>query len=235
MTLNLSDRIAERIRMDIRAGRFKEDGRLPTERELALRFSVARNTVRRAIDALEDEALVERQVGRGTFIVSAPSVQLKGAPEIEAMVQAKTVGLSPAEVSPNHLIEARLLIEPSVAAQAAINATDADIAVLTAAQAASESCNDQETFERHDAEIHQHLFAMVRNPLMAHFETVLTDMRTNADWRSAKQNSYSRELKAKYIKQHAAVIQAITNRSSSAARQAMMAHLEDVRRALLDH
>ena len=40
---------------------------LPSERALMRRFAAARETVRRALDALEAEGLVVRQIGKGTF------------------------------------------------------------------------------------------------------------------------------------------------------------------------
>jgi GntR family phosphonate transport system transcriptional regulator len=42
---------------------------LPTENDLASRFSVNRHTLRRAIDELVDQGLVERQHGRGTIVL----------------------------------------------------------------------------------------------------------------------------------------------------------------------
>ncbi len=41
---------------------------MPPERDLAAEFGVARNTVRRAVEALERDGMVLRQVGRGTFV-----------------------------------------------------------------------------------------------------------------------------------------------------------------------
>jgi GntR family transcriptional regulator len=42
--------------------------RLPSEKELAVRFEVSRMTVRQALDALADEGRVERVPGLGTFV-----------------------------------------------------------------------------------------------------------------------------------------------------------------------
>lgn len=49
---------------------------LPSERELSLRFGVARMTVRQAIDALVAEGVLDRIVGLGTF-VSRPKLDLQ--------------------------------------------------------------------------------------------------------------------------------------------------------------
>jgi GntR family transcriptional regulator len=46
----------------------KAGSQLPSERDLALHFGVARMTVRQAIEALVDEDLLDRVVGVGTFI-----------------------------------------------------------------------------------------------------------------------------------------------------------------------
>ena len=45
-----------------------EGARLPPERELAERFSVARETLRRALRELQSDGLLERRQGTGTFV-----------------------------------------------------------------------------------------------------------------------------------------------------------------------
>lgn len=45
---------------------------LPSENELAERFGVNRHTVRRAVEDLIDEGLLERRHGKGTFVLSGP-------------------------------------------------------------------------------------------------------------------------------------------------------------------
>lgn len=56
----------------IEAGEFP-DGRLPSEARLCERFGVSRITVRRAVSDLEAMGVVERQQGRGTFVVQRRS------------------------------------------------------------------------------------------------------------------------------------------------------------------
>ncbi|MFG1923062.1 phosphonate metabolism transcriptional regulator PhnF [Cryptosporangium sp. NPDC048952] len=62
--------IAEELRVDVTDGRIPVGGRLPTEAELAERFSVNRHTVRRAVAALAAEGLVTARRGSGTFVAS---------------------------------------------------------------------------------------------------------------------------------------------------------------------
>jgi GntR family transcriptional regulator len=52
--------------------------RLPSERELSARWGVARMTLRRAVDALIAEGLLERRHGSGTYVTPRPMVRALG-------------------------------------------------------------------------------------------------------------------------------------------------------------
>src|SRR3546814_244616 len=60
--------IAETLEKDIREQVYEPGQRLPTEAELAERFSVNRHTVRRGIAFLEQEGVLRVEQGRGTFV-----------------------------------------------------------------------------------------------------------------------------------------------------------------------
>jgi GntR family transcriptional regulator, arabinose operon transcriptional repressor len=59
--------IAEKLRGDIRSGKYRPGARLPSEAELVRRFSVSRMTVVKAIQVLQQEGAVIRRPGSGTF------------------------------------------------------------------------------------------------------------------------------------------------------------------------
>jgi LacI family transcriptional regulator len=61
------EQVSRQLRDDLVAGRYGEEGRLPSEAQLARRFSVSRPTVTRALQSLVEEGLVERRAGAGTF------------------------------------------------------------------------------------------------------------------------------------------------------------------------
>jgi GntR family transcriptional regulator len=66
--------IDEQLAGRIESGRLAPGERLPAERELAQALAVSRMTVRQALASLAARGLVERGVGRGTF-VRAPKVE----------------------------------------------------------------------------------------------------------------------------------------------------------------
>src|SRR4051812_26378086 len=67
----IEERLAERIE----GGELAPGDQLPPERELARRLGVSRMTVRQALAALAARGLLERGVGRGTFVRAAGRVE----------------------------------------------------------------------------------------------------------------------------------------------------------------
>jgi len=60
--------LASILREQIFSGRFAEGDRIPTEADLVAAYGVSRITVRQSIASLEQERLVRREVGRGTYV-----------------------------------------------------------------------------------------------------------------------------------------------------------------------
>ena len=60
--------VASAIRRRIDEGQWRPGQKIPTLEEFETEFQVARVTVRQAIDILEQEGLVRRQQGKGTFV-----------------------------------------------------------------------------------------------------------------------------------------------------------------------
>lgn len=62
------ERIADEIRSSIRAGELRPGDRLPSEAQLAEDHRRSVPTIRDALRVLQDEGLIEKQHGRGTFV-----------------------------------------------------------------------------------------------------------------------------------------------------------------------
>ncbi len=92
MTRGNSDSVAAELRQRIEDRTWPDGGRLPTERSIAEQLGVARNTVRRALDRLEQDGLLIRHVGRGTYLRKAP----QHAPILERAQRMQ--GASPADM-----------------------------------------------------------------------------------------------------------------------------------------
>ena len=57
----------------VREGEWPADTSMPTEQDFAASFGVSRVTIRKALNMLQEEGLVLRQQGRGTFALPQPA------------------------------------------------------------------------------------------------------------------------------------------------------------------
>lgn len=119
--------IADQIEAKIRSAEFAAGQRLPPERDLAEQLNVARSTVREALIALELRGLVEVRVGSGVFVLAQASAAEVAA---DATAPAPAPVARMPEASPFEILEARMLVEPEVAALAAQQATPEQIAAI---------------------------------------------------------------------------------------------------------
>ena len=62
------EQVAEHIALRIEAGELAPGTRMPPERDLAVEYGVAYNTMRKAIEILRGQGLVITMHGRGTYV-----------------------------------------------------------------------------------------------------------------------------------------------------------------------
>ena len=108
-TRRLYLQIADKLRALIEEQGFAPNGRLPSERELALMLGVSRPSVREALVALELEGRVEIRMGSGVYIC-APST----AGSRSSLPPGTEFGDSLLEI-----MTARMVIEGAIAANVA--------------------------------------------------------------------------------------------------------------------
>ncbi|MCG7494042.1 phosphonate metabolism transcriptional regulator PhnF [Thalassobius sp. Cn5-15] len=65
--------ISNTLNGEIAAGHYRAGDKLPTESQLAARFSVNRHTVRRALQALQEQGLTQSRRGAGVFVMAEPT------------------------------------------------------------------------------------------------------------------------------------------------------------------
>ncbi len=70
----LHHQISTLIKDGIASGRYQPGDQLPTEEALCQAHGVSRVTVRRALKSMEQQGLIERQAGRGTFVSARAQV-----------------------------------------------------------------------------------------------------------------------------------------------------------------
>lgn len=209
------------VERGVASGDMRPGDRLPTERELSVRFGAGRNTVRRMLIALEEEGKIVRHVGRGTFVAAARRDRSVESDPLDGPAIARLA-------SPLDLMELRLSIEPNIAKLCVQRASAAEIAKMQAVVAASEAAPDLQAFEDLDDELHRTIALATRNPLFAAIASIISTVRAEAEWGSLKKRTLTDELRAKHRLEHVAIVEAIQRRDDLAARDAMEAHLREV-------
>jgi len=121
-TSRLYEQIVQQIEDSILKGDLSEGSQLPAERDLAKQFGVSRTAVREAIKALQEKGLVDAFPGRGTFVTKGTSNSMRRY--LDRLIKSgEPDGWA-------HVVEMREILEPEIAALAAVRATDQDLATM---------------------------------------------------------------------------------------------------------
>jgi DNA-binding FadR family transcriptional regulator len=203
-----------------RDGSLQPGSKLPTERALVDQLGAPRSAVRRALEVLERDGVIVREVGRGTFLTDVAVAQVAGAP---------------ADTSPAEIMQARLLIEPRIAALAAQVATQADLDRIGSALGAGGGCveDDFEGFESWDGKLHRGIAVASHNGLLVNVFDVLHTARALPVWGTLKRRTSTPERRRRYHEEHTAIVAALHDRDATAAAAAMSHHLHHVSEALV--
>ncbi|MBY2910044.1 FadR family transcriptional regulator [Rhizobium leguminosarum] len=200
--------------------------RLPPERDLALKLGLPRTALRRMLSSLEKEGRLIRHVGRGTFI--AGSGVGSSALRRPATNEGDTLRTYPAEV-----FEARLIIEPKIAALAALRATRQEVEEMQKSIARGSTSETLVEFEKWDAVFHRIIVQAARNGLLASLYEGIHAVRAGNLWGKMKEQSLTSERMATYIVSHQAILDAIKDRDSREAERNMYDHIIEARANIL--
>lgn len=191
-------------------------GKLPTERELAARFDLPRNTVRKTLAQLEAEGTITRHVGRGTFLADTGGFPAD----------------SITHTSPAELMEARMRLEPAMAELIVTNATPADFERMETCLDRAERGTTLDDFEVWDAALHQALAAATHNRFVTRVFDMATAVRHQTEWGKLKDRVVTPERRLKYQEEHRAIVDALKARDADRARAAILVHLQHAQRNL---
>lgn len=219
-----STSLMQHVRKRVVDGTWPAGYRLPAERDLVKQFGIARNTLRKVMDQLENEGVITRHVGRGTFIADVPAPFQNDA---ESLLQ-RIHGASPAEV-----MELRLLIEPQFFELAATRATGRDLQQISHCLDQSEKATGILEFEYWDGMLHQAILSAAHNNLLIDLYDAINGVRKQPEWESLKQRSLTPERLARYKAQHRAFVEALRQRNAEAASAGIRQHLLEVRAGMM--
>jgi GntR family transcriptional repressor for pyruvate dehydrogenase complex len=214
----LYEQIVEQIEQSVQKGDLKPGDQLPAERELAEQFGVSRTAVREAVKALREKGLVEAYPGKGTFITNGSSNPMRQS--LDRMMRS-------AQVDPtSSLVEVREILEPEIAALAAVRATEENLNSLREAVAVMDAAKrDPDAYIEADLDFHLELAEAAANPLiLSLIDSIIGVLR---EQRMRIFEVDGGPDRGQY--HHKKILEAMEHQDAQGAREAMRAHLRQIR------
>ncbi|WP_425091486.1 FadR/GntR family transcriptional regulator [Tropicimonas sp. S265A] len=196
---------------------FNPGDRLPPERELMVRLGMSRSMLRKALDALEHDGRIWRHVGKGTFIAAPSGVARPG----------RLADLA-SKVTPHQVMRARLSLEPAIAREAAINASEADVRRLFDARDGAREAVDWDAYEAADDLLHRAVAEATGNVLLLELFEQLNQVRRAVAWSAVVRTTARPPRDHSSFAEHDRLAAAISARNPVDAHSAMKEHLGSV-------
>jgi GntR family transcriptional repressor for pyruvate dehydrogenase complex len=207
----LTQRLIGDFKQLIASGRMSPGSKLPPERALSLQLGVSRPSLRQALKVMEVMGVLQQRVGDGTYLNSNAS-EILGQP-LEFLILLDGITF-------HELVEARMIMEPELAARAAERAAPEDLAALRSALKAIDLETDQSAIGKHDIAFHEAIFRAAGNRVCQQMLGILhrsiLDSMMRAPWLRSSAISNA---------QHKRIYLAIESREPQQAYQNMLEHL----------
>ncbi|MEU0692479.1 GntR family transcriptional regulator [Streptomyces niveus] len=213
----MSERLADNIVEIIRSERLGHGDALASSRDLARRFGVTTPTVREALRRLEATGVVEFRHGSGTYVGPGIGRRLMANPHLPRSTRASVL----------ELVEARLVLEPAVAAAAA-NVRMAE-AVRELESAAANALHPPEESLRRSVHFHVALAAASGNSLLREAVEALLQVRA----RDQVEIRHRYNDRARDHAEHLEILDAVRDGDAAAAERLTRTHLVAIREAVL--
>lgn len=217
---SLSQQVAERIISLIATKHLRPGDTLPPLQDLSEKFGVSRTVIRDGLQVLSGLGIVRLKQGVQAQVVKADPAAMSAVLRVSAGIGAKGM---------ENLLCVREILEPEVAALAAQNALPNDITDIEQAYARMDrTLDDPEGYIEADQAFHLALAQATGNDLLPRITypviSLLQEMRRVA---GRSEGAIQRGQTA-----HAAILQAVREKDSNGAREAMRAHLAQVRKEI---
>lgn len=194
--------------------------RLPAEREMASSLKVSRGSLRQVLKMLEIMGVVSQRVGDGTYLNgAAPSIL---AEPLEFLILLDGISFE-------ELMEARLIVEPELAARAATRATPESVAALAhSLTRMKESGEEHAAVIEEDLRFHRTIFQMADNRVCSLMFSIVHQTLHNLMEITSQMVGLGHTVKL-----HRHIYAAIRKGDAAEARATMFAHLTDAKGLLI--
>ena len=222
-----AEQVAHSLLARIVDGRLKPGATFATESELLAQFNVSRPTLRESLRMLESQGVLAVKPGPGGGIIV-------GSPSIDLLAHGLSVFLRLNEVPFITVLKAREVIEPALAREAALHATDEDFAELEQSIARMKSLPadaDQEVFLAENRQFHRTITRASGNKVLEAFWSTITVL----EGEELRDIRFSVSNQAHVTEAHERILAACRARDGEAAAAAMHSHVSGLESLVRTH
>ncbi|QXT38198.1 FadR/GntR family transcriptional regulator [Gymnodinialimonas ceratoperidinii] len=224
----MQDKNLIRLRRWIATSDMTRGARLPAERALSSTLGLSRAELRNALLVLEAEGVLERHVGRGTFLAKSPNAARNGR-GMEATIATLSETTAPIDA-----MDARLALEPELTRLAAVNASPKQLRDLRRLSDDMRAAPTWAAYETLDHDFHAAIAAGSGNALLQTLSEILNGVRQVVVWRRLAPSQQRPEPEYHSFDEHDEIVAALESRDGVAAAKAMTRHLKSTRNALME-
>jgi len=212
--LTVVEAIAQGLIRYIAENRLQPGDRLPSERKLVEMVGASRLPLREALGVLKGLGLVEAKHGKGVFVKRLDLAALFGM--LSPLLKTQ------ADIDLDHLFQARLHLEGSIAEVAAAHRTEANLRALgDALEGMRRNLRNRRAYVRHDLDFHQELAHSSGNPIFYVFMVSIVDLLRELQF--LYQDSVA--IREAAVAEHEAVLNAVAVQDGPRASGAMRQHI----------
>lgn len=213
----LYEQLVNKLERQITEGTLKKGDKLPSENTLAKENNISRVTVRQALKLLTEMGLIETRKGIGSFVVESN-------PEaVDAKVQDF---MQRFQDNFNQAMRVKIMIEPSIVASVALNATEEQIAKLEDIWSQVSPTTGKKHYNELCIQFHLSLIEIADNPLLLEFYEKLEDMEHMYLRDLLLPTDKSKAMRLADIEQHSRILKAIKEHKPDLAYLYCKEHLE---------
>lgn len=221
---SLTQQVEFELTEAIRTGKYLPGNKMPTENELCQIFNVSRTAIREAVKKMSARGIVDVKRGSGVYV---SEMSIKNASEILNMF----FELSSDEDVILQTINARLIIEPVLASQAAKYCNEEHLTLLKDNMIAMRNCdlNDKKREAEFDNDFHRTLLSITNNKVLDLLLSPIFNLMPKFKAIVYAKPTDGNILKYKEImlNHHENVLQAIIEQDEKKAAEAMRTHITE--------
>lgn len=218
--VDVTARLLATFKQLISEGTLAPGSRLPAERELASSLRVSRGSLRQVLKMLEIMGVVSQRVGDGTYLNAAAHSMLAEPMEFLILLDG---------ISFEELMDARLIVEPELAARAATRASAEQVAALRRSLDRMEISSGHHTeVIEDDLQFHRTIFQMAENRVCSLMFSMVHESLRKLMEITSQMVDLDHTLRL-----HHRIYTAVKKGDPGEARARMFAHLSDAKELLV--